>query len=409
MFIYNLGIRFYGLFLWLASLFNPKAKKWVDGRVNWESQLPEVKNKKVVWFHCASLGEFEQGRPVIEEWKKRFPTNFILVTFFSPSGYEIQKNYSHADHIMYLPLDTPKNAKNFITYFQPTTVFFVKYEFWLNYIFSAKKANANLFSLSALFRPNQRFFKWYGKIFRNALHHFDYFFVQNQASQQLLNSIGIQNAKITGDTRYDRIFDRIAEQKENELIKNWLGDEKVFVIGSSWPSDEAIILPIINNQNWIKKVIIAPHNVDKKHVKQLTNGLKKAYSCYTEVNSEIPKESQILVLDCIGVLADAYKYGEFAYVGGAFGTGLHNILEPAGFGLPVVFGPKFSKFPEAYDFIERGIGFSVESQTELSSKINHIKQYLEELKSNVLDFTNQQKGARNKVLEVLEQQFQLSE
>lgn len=365
--LYNLGIRLYGLGILIASIFNQKARQWIRGRKFFWSKLPDVSNKNVVWFHCASLGEFEQGRPVIEKWRKEFPTDFILVTFFSPSGYEIKKDDPVADFICYLPLDTPRNAKKFIKHFNPSSAVFVKYEFWLNYIKKASQNGTKLFSISAVFRSSQRFFQWYGKSFRKALRSFDTIFLQREENKVLLDRFNINNTVIAGDTRYDRVADRLESNIRNKYFEHWqFSNEPIFVVGSSWPDDEAIIIPKINKKAISIKVIIAPHEVNDKHISEIEALLSVPYQKYTELSEDnLPKEdTQVIILDCIGVLAEAYKYGTVAYVGGGFGTGLHNILEPAVFGLPVIFGPEFEKFPEAYDFIAAGIANSVMDEDE---------------------------------------------
>lgn len=365
--LYNLGIRLYGLGIHIAALFNGKARKWVAGRKNYWRSLPDVENENVVWFHCASLGEFEQGRPVIESWKNEFPNDFILVTFFSPSGYEIKKNDKIADFITYLPLDTPRNAKKFMKHFQPKSTFFVKYEFWLNFIQKVKESGSKLYGISVLFRSNQHFFKWYGKWFREALHSFDYLFLQREENHALLKRYDINNTIVAGDTRYDRVADRLDSNIKNKYFEQWrFSNEQILVIGSSWPDDESLLIPLINNKTIYSKVILAPHEVNDRHINEIETLLNVPYQKYTDLSEEnMPKDdTQVIILNCIGVLAEAYKYGSIAYVGGGFGTGLHNILEPAVFGLPVIFGPEFNKFPEAFDFISAGIANSIMDEDE---------------------------------------------
>lgn len=401
MFLYQLSILLYGFGLKIAANFNSKANLWITGRNHFFEHLPAITNEKVQWFHCASLGEFEQARPVIEKWKEKHPSDFILVTFFSPSGYEIQKNYELADFVCYLPLDTKKNATRFITYFNPQNVFFIKYEFWLNYIDAAYKNKTAIYSISTLLRPNQRFFKWYGGIFRKRLHYFSSFFIQNKATATLLSEIGITNFIITGDTRFDRVHKRSLKQNENNLISNWLAEEKVFVIGSSWPVEEAFLLPFITS-TYKGKVIIAPHEVHSKHIQQIETQLNVESQRYTTINKEISTDTKVLILDCIGLLADAYKYGEIAYVGGAFGTGLHNILEPAAFGLPVMFGPKHQKFPEAQLFIDHEVGFSIANADQFGETFKTIENNIEPIKSKLIDLVRSNIGATDKIIDFLE-------
>lgn len=392
--LYSLGIYLYHIILHIASVFHPKAKAWIKGRKNFWSQLPQIENQNVVWFHCASLGEYDQGKPVMEKWKETYPNDFLLITFFSPSGYEHIVNKSIGDYTCYLPLDTKKNAQKFIQHFQPKNTFFVKYEFWINFLKATKQGGSKIYAISASFRKKQHFFKWYGGIFRKALGLFDHIFVQNQKSLDLLSSINIRNASISGDTRYDRVMQRAAVRNENVIIAPWAKDEDIFIIGSSWPDDEEIIIPYINDFKIQSKVIIAPHEVHSKNIERITQSLKVSYQLYTQIEKGEPLNplTMVLVLDCIGVLADVYQYGKIAYVGGGFGTGLHNILEPASFGLPVIFGPKHQKFPEAHEFIERKIGKSChENRTFFNAYREFIKE--ENINERVSTFMNEKKGA----------------
>src|SRR5690554_2181526 len=396
---YTLGIYLYNVILHIASLFHPKAKAWIKGRKNFWSQLPKIENQEVVWFHCASLGEYDQGKPIMEEWKKAYPNDFLLITFFSPSGYEHIVNKSIGDFTCYLPLDTKKNARQFIQHFQPKNTFFIKYEFWINFLKATKDGGSKIYAISASFRKKQHFFKWYGGTFRKALTLFDHIFVQNQRSLDLLSSISIKNVSISGDTRYDRVAQRAEERKENSRIAPWAKDEDIFIVGSSWPDDEEIIVPYINDFKIQSKVIIAPHEVHPKNIERITQRLKVSYQLYTDIEKgEVLKPFTIvLVLDCIGVLADAYQYGRIAYVGGGFGTGLHNILEPAAFGLPVIFGPKFKKFPEAQEFIDQQIGKSCdENRTFFKAYQEFSKE--KNINERVTAFMNKKKGATDIII-----------
>lgn len=401
MFFYNLSIRAYGSAVRIASLFNLKAKKWVVGRRHFFENLPDVNEKNVIWFHCASLGEFEQGRPIIEAWKKKYPTDFVLITFFSPSGYEVRKNYEQSDFCCYLPLDTPSNAKKFITHFHPKKAFFVKYEFWLNYIREAQVIDCELYSISTLLRKNHRFFKWYGGIFRRELKHFHHFFVQDENTRDLLNSISIEQVTIVGDTRYDRVYDRVLEKNTNPLLDQWINiTDTVLVIGSSWKEDEELILPLLNKADLFDKIILAPHEVGSDSVNRIISLLGLPYEKYTraEKNEQITTAANVLILDCIGVLADVYQYGTIAYIGGAFRTGLHNILEPATFGLPVIFGPNHAKFPEAQQFIDAGIGKSVQTKDELQHAMESYTKNIEQEAPKVKAFIAANIGAREKIM-----------
>lgn len=401
MFVYNLFIWSYGLAIHTIALFSNKAKKWVNGRKNWMAHLPDTQKKKVVWFHCASLGEFDQALPIIEKWNENY---FILVTFFSPSGYENKKQFEGADYICYLPLDTPKNAQTFVKHFEPELAFFVKYEFWLNYIDALHIQGTKLFSLSTVLRSDQHFFKWYGKFFRQRLEKFTHFFAQNTATKELLEQLRITQSTVTGDTRFDRVLARKNNISPNPYIQQWLSNEKAFVIGSSWEKDESVILPFL--QEYTSKVIIAPHEVNESNIKRLLSELPKPHFCYSALinkqASEIPKEVEILVLDCIGVLADAYYFGKLAYVGGAFGSGLHNILEPAAFGLPVIFGPHFAKFPEAQLFLDQEIGKSISSPQEFRVAFQYFEKNQDKLSAKIAVFMEKQAGATSLVFQWLD-------
>lgn len=401
---YNLGVSLYGLALKMASLVHPKAKKWVDGRRNFWDNLPDVSDKKVIWFHCASLGEYDQGKPIMEAWRKRNPTDYILVTFFSPSGYENMAKKSVGDYTCYLPLDTPTNAQKFIQYFQPKVTFFIKYEIWINHLTEAKKIGSKIYSISASFRKNQRFFKWYGSKFRKALSLFDHIFVQREESKTLLATIGIHQVTVSGDTRFDRVIQRAREEKVNEIIEPWARNSEILVVGSSWEDDERIIIPYINDFKMRNQVILAPHEVNSKHVDEITRQLKVSYQLYTNLQKGEPLKPTtiVLILDCIGVLADAYRYGTIAYVGGGFGTGLHNILEPAAFGLPVIFGPKHDKFPEAKEFINAGIGKDIGNGNEFFEAYKFFQKQTD-IRRKVNEFVGKNVGATEKIMEVLEQ------
>lgn len=401
--LYNIGIRLYGALMHIVSLFHPKAKLWVQGRKQFFSKLPIVSNQQVYWFHCASLGEFDQALPVINLLKEQDSSIYILVTFFSPSGYlHYHKRQHKADYVCYLPLDTPSNVRKFIHHFKPEKSFFVKYEFWANYIFEAKKSNSKIYSVSALFRADHRFFKKTGGFFRSVLKQFDHFFVQNSVSADLLTSIEITNYTITGDTRFDRVIENKNNLQKNQLLEDFLQTEKAFIIGSSWPADEEIICPLINQSTFQSKCILAPHDISKNHIDQITGRIRVPYICYSELEKgKILNNEKVLILDTIGHLANAYSYGSFAYVGGGFSGSLHNILEPAVFGLPVIFGPKHKRFPEAELFITEGIGFSIQTTNEMSDVIKDIEKNYTKLMTTTADFVKSQAGASNKIITFL--------
>lgn len=400
--IYNLVIILYGILLKIASLFHPKAKQWVEGRKKWFSQLPIIEqNRQVVWFHCASLGEFDQALPIINLMKEKDAHLFVLVTFFSPSGFlHYHKRQHKADYVCYLPLDTPSNATKFIRHFHPQKVFFVKYEFWANYIFELKKTTAPLYLVSALFRKEQRFFKRKGNFFQSILFQFDHFFVQNKLSADLLKSIGITNYTITGDTRFDRVLENKKNLQSNPILEAFLEHQPTFILGSSWIEDEEVVIPLMNNQTISTKVIIAPHDISENHIEKIAELLSVPFIRYTELtNGKKSSGEQVLILDTIGALANAYSYGNLAYIGGGFSGSLHNILEPAVFGLPVIFGPKHSKFPEGEAFISNGIGFSIKNSEELTQLLQQIHLQLDEIKDKTIQFVENQAGASQKIID----------
>ena len=405
MWLYNIAIRIYGLAIYIASFFKEKPKKWIDGRKGWKENLPPIDSqKKVCWFHCASLGEYDQGEPIIKAWKEKYPDHFILITFFSPSGYEHRKDTPLADFCTYLPLDTPHNANIFIKHFNPSYAFFVKYEFWLNHIKACAKNHTKLFLVSGLIHEKQPFFRWYGAPFRKQLSHFDHLFLQNFSSRDLLLKLGISAVTVSGDTRFDKVFSRAENASGDPLIERWKNKETVYVIGSSWEEDEELVIPFIAKKQ--QKTIIAPHDVGETNIKRVVSQITShniPYAKYTEAERDDKLvEKQVLVLDCIGKLALAYQYGKIAHVGGGFGSGLHNILEAAAFGVPVTFGPEYEKFPEAALFIKSGVGISVENQTELARAYNHYDEQIDLMtkKSRNLIFRNRR--ATEKIMSYFE-------
>ena len=370
---YHLGIFLYAFFIRIAAIFNTKAKQFVRGRKNWENKLRERinKNAEYLWFHCASLGEFEQGRPLIEAINKQFPDYKILLTFFSPSGYEIRKNYSGADVICYLPIDSAKNARKFIDIVQPKKVFFVKYEYWYHYFTEIKKQQIPLFMVSAIFRENQQFFKsnswgkWYRKLFANV----DFFFVQNETSAKLLENIGIQNYVIAGDTRFDRVAEIANGAKQIQIVEKFKANQPLVVAGSTWKPDEDLLVEFINKHEQVK-FMIAPHEVSTNNINRIQQLLKNKAILFSKADENTICDFQVLIIDSIGILSSLYQYGTLAYIGGGFGVGIHNILEAATFGLPVVFGPNHQKFQEAVDLIQHGGAFPISNQNELNSSFS---------------------------------------
>lgn len=374
-FFYKAGICFYFLMARFSALLNEKARLFVKGRKNWRKTLSEEvdSNARYIWMHCASLGEFEQGRPLIEEIKKQFPEYKIALTFFSPSGYEIRKNYDLADIVMYLPLDTKRNAKDFLNLLKPEKAFFVKYEFWHFYISELKKRKIPLFVVSAIFRENQQFFKntpW-GKWYRKMLFSVEHIFVQNETSGRLLEAVGVTNYSVSGDTRFDRVASIAKGFKNFPVVEKFKGNAKLIVAGSTWKPDEELLAEFIN-QNSEAKIIFAPHEVSEANINRLTQLLKKPVVRFSQIENVEVESVQVIIVDSIGILSSLYKYGEIAYIGGGFGVGIHNILEAATFGLPVIFGPNYQKFKEAVDLKSEGGAFSITDFNQLQTIMNRL-------------------------------------
>jgi len=405
--LYRLSIHFYLLSIKLAGPFNKKASLWIDGRKHIFSRLKDSinSNEKTAWFHCASLGEFEQARQLIELFKSNFPEYKILLTFFSPSGYETRKNYEHADHIFYLPMDTKSNAKKFISIVNPNLAFFIKYEFWFNYLSELKKNDIPAFLISAIFRPDQHFFRSYGGWFRKQLKNITYFFVQNETSLKLLNSINIECAKLTGDTRFDRVFKIAEESMEFPLITAFCRDEHLLLGGSTWEEDENIIFEFQSKRTDFK-IIIAPHEVNEQRIQKLLNKFGKDALLFSEANEDNITNSRILIIDSIGILSHLYKYSDVAFIGGGFGVGIHNILEAATFGNLIYFGPNYQKFQEAHDLIEEGGAFSIENSIDLINTIQSLsedKDSLSEAGSICSSYVKRKKGATERILKHINQ------
>jgi 3-deoxy-D-manno-octulosonic-acid transferase len=365
-FLYNLIIHLYTLLIRLAALWNPKAKLWVAGRGHVFEDLQKriSHDQPLAWFHCASLGEFEQGRPVIETYKLQFPAHHILVTFFSPSGYEVRKNYAGADYICYLPADTISNARRFVALVKPHIVFFVKYEYWFNYLRQLHTAGVPVVGVSSIFRPEQRFFRWYGRWQLAALKRFDHFFVQDQQSVDLLAKAGITQAIVSGDTRFDRVAEVARQKKSFLLVEQFAAGHQVFIAGSTWPADEAMVRLLIGQNIPNLKFIIAPHEVHEARIQRLVELLPRETVRFSQATDQNLAEAHVLVIDNIGILSHLYQYADVAYIGGGFGVGIHNILEAATFGLPVLYGPNYQKFREAVELIAQGGAFSFGDEKE---------------------------------------------
>lgn len=360
--MYNIALYLYLWAVAITSLFNKKVKTmWRGERLAFTTLREKVDPKaQYIWFHAASLGEFEQGRPLIESIRKKHPEYKILLTFFSPSGYEVRKDYDGADIICYLPIDTPTNARRFLSLIHPVKVFFVKYEFWYNYLHLLKRQNIPVYSISSIFRPSQIFFRWYGKGYAKVLRCFTHFYVQNEESKALLEKIGITTVTITGDTRFDRVLQIRKTAKVLPIIETFKGKRKVFIAGSSWAPDEDIFIRYFNaHKDWA--LIIAPHVISEEHLKEIEQKVKGGCIRYTHFSSATKTDDSALIIDCFGLLSSIYGYADITYVGGGFGVGIHNTLEAAVWGIPVIFGPNNARFMEAQGLKANGGGFEVSS------------------------------------------------
>jgi len=403
-FFYNLTVRGYYILIFIVSFFNKKAKLWILGRKNFFAKLENsnINITKNLWFHVASLGEFEQGRPVLEAIKKLYPNHKIVLTFFSPSGYEVRKNYQYADYILYLPLDTQRNAKRFIEIIKPEIVFWIKYEFWFHYLNQLHKSKIRTYIFSAIFREKQIFFKPYGKWYANILTFFTHIFVQNQKSIELLNQINITNCSLSGDTRFDRVFEISQNVKKIPIIEKFMNNKIVFICGSTWLPDEEFISEFINKNSKNIKIIIAPHEINENHVSKLCSLLKVNYIKYSEATIENVVEKDVIIINNLGMLSSLYQYGTIAYIGGGFGVGIHNTLEAATFGLPIIFGTNYHKFQEAKNLIEIKAAFSISNQKEFNEKLNELIENVKqraEAGSFAKNYVYSQKGATQQILD----------
>lgn len=373
--LYNIAIYLVGFLLKIIAVFNKKINLFVNGRTTVFQDLASKfsPNDDVVWFHCASLGEFEQGRPIIESFKSQYPKHKILVTFFSPSGYEIRKEYPFADVITYLPLDTKKNAKKFIEIVNPQIAVFVKYEFWPNILKELKSKNIKTILVSGIFRKEQAFFKWYGGWMQKSLTTFHHFFVQNEISKKLLNTIGLKNITVSGDTRFDRVFEITKQNNQIDFIENFINHKHTIIAGSTWKKDEELLIEYINNYASSKeKFIIAPHNINQNDIITLKNSLTKKTLLFSDKATKNAEDAQVLIIDSIGILTKIYSYANIAYVGGGFGVGIHNILEPATFGIPILIGPNYQKFNEAEELIRLGACKAIHTSSEFNLEVTSL-------------------------------------
>lgn len=416
--MYNILMYIVQLGVAIASLFSEKLKKMRDGerdafRVLSEKVDPEA---RYIWVHAASLGEFEQGRPIIEYIREHHPEYKILLTFFSPSGYEVRKNYEGADIICYLPIDTAANARRFLKDIHVEMAFFIKYEFWYNFMHALNKRNVPVYSVSSIFRKNQIFFRWYGKGYARVLKCVSAFFVQNEESKQLLENIGIQNVTVTGDTRFDRVIQIANQSKVLDIVETFKDGKIAFVAGSSWQTDEEIFIPYFSQRkDW--KLIIAPHVIGEDHLQQIDALLKgrnvvrytdmvamQADGAMTPELAERLKNAEVIIINCFGLLSSIYKYGEVAYVGGGFGVGIHNVLEAAVWDMPVIFGPNHNKFQEAKALIAAGGGCPINNADDFAKVMDGFiadKNALEEASKKAGDYVKSTSGATMKVLEAI--------
>lgn len=377
MILYNLVIHFFYLGLRIAALFKPKAKLWVTGRNKWELELQKAVEKfelkDAIWMHCASLGEFEQGRPLLQKIRNENAAQKIVLTFFSPSGYEIQKHFPLVDYVCYLPLDTPKNSKIFIDRMQPKVAIFVKYEFWLNFLFQLQIKKVPTFLISTVIKKHQPFFKWYGSLFRKALASFQTIYTQDNDSLLLLNTLGIKTGVLAGDTRFDRVLNICQSPQKNEAMAQFAENAFVIIAGSSWQTDETFLVKSflklrVDHPNL--KLIIAPHEIDLANIERLKKMLvinDIRFHLFSEQEKDFTHP--VIILNTMGILSSVYQYGTIAFVGGGFDNGIHNILEPSVFGLPVLFGLNHHKFNEATDMIAINAGFEVSNEVSLTKQI----------------------------------------
>ena len=397
--LYNLGLRIYVFLIYIASFFNKKAKSWLKGRSNVQYQ----QFKKSAWFHFASLGEFEQGLPVLTSFRSEHSGTAIVITFFSPSGYEIRKNTPLADAVYYLPLDTASNARHFIDAIQPTIAVFTKYEYWYHYFNELNRKNVPLFVISGIFRQNQVFFKWYGGLYRQMLGFVTHFFVQDENSKNLLQNIGVNKVSVSGDTRFDRVWANAQAPKSFPLIEEFAAGSKVFIAGSTWPEDEELLAQLIKD-NPDRKFIIAPHEIKEDKINRLINLLPQdsaaRYSAISGLKSQISNLRSIII-DNIGMLSSLYQYGDIAYIGGGFGVGIHNTLEAAAFGLPVIFGPNYQKFKEARDLVSHELGFSIKDAVELKAAFSYLiadENKLQSISLKIKDYVKENTGSTEMVM-----------
>ncbi|MEO6174110.1 MAG: glycosyltransferase N-terminal domain-containing protein [Flavobacterium circumlabens] len=407
LFLYNLAVYLAAFFLKIIALFSPKIKLFINGRKDVFTILEErIKpTDKTIWFHAASLGEYEQGLPVIEKIKEKYPLHKIIVTFFSPSGYEVRKNNTVADVTLYLPLDTKSNAKRFLKLAHPELAFFIKYEFWLNYLGELKKNETPTFLISGIFRENQMFFKWYGGFYRKALKTFTYFFVQNESSKQKIEAIGFHNVIVSGDTRFDRVNAILERDNTLDFIENFKNNQTTIVIGSSWPKDEAVLAEYINHAPENVKFIIAPHNIKADQIASLKSQITKSSILFSEKGNADLSDYNVFIIDTVGLLTKIYSYGTIAYVGGGFGNpGIHNILEPATFGIPIIIGPNYSHFAEATELVKLRGCIVINNKEELKQNLDRLlsdEKFFKEKSQICKSFIQDNTGATDSIMKIV--------
>ena len=404
MLLYNFCVAVYARLIALASLWNPKAKLWTTGRKNVFERMARAisPSDRIVWIHVASLGEFEQGRPLMEQIRKQYPEFKILLTFFSPSGYEVRKDYKGADYIFYMPIDTPRNVRRFLDIAHPEIAVFVKYEFWLNYLRQLKARGTRTYVISSIFRHNTIFFRSYGFLWRQALDAFDRIFVQNEESRELLHGIGFDNVIVAGDTRFDRVAAIAEAVKRIDAIETFKGDAPLFIAGSTWRPDEEILMELIADNPRIK-FVIAPHEMDEARINRIMTQTCGRAVRYTHCDAQSLARSQVLILDTVGILASVYRYASWAYIGGGFGVGIHNTLEAATFALPIAFGPNYAKFKEARDMVALGAATKVESAEELKRWFAPLRDdsvLRAKVSSTAKDYTVKNQGATSLIMRV---------
>lgn len=401
--LYDLLVKTYALAIRLSALWNPKAKRWIDGRKNLVEQIESLLDpkEKKIWMHCPSLGEFEQGRTLLEALRTQFPETKILITFFSPSGYEVQKNYPMADHIFYLPIDSRSNARRMVQAINPALAIFIKYDFWLHYLEELKKKESTTILISGIFRPNQHFFGSFPAIGRKMLNSFSHFFVQNEQSLQLLKNAGYNNVTKSGDTRIDRVMSLVRRAEPLEKVEEFTAGQFSVVAGSTWPADEKILFPLVNDTTFPVKWIIAPHEISETHLQQIEAQIQKPILRYSRVNEEHPSDFDVLIIDNIGMLSRLYFYADLAYIGGGFGRSIHNILEPAAWGTPILFGPKHHKFAEAQAMISTGAAVSIQNEERLREAFENWysnKKALGNASEEALKYISENSGATDLVV-----------